>query len=224
MIRYTAILLFIVPILISKKADAQQMIVDDAAVTTQRSFQIESWYGTEESWFQPAVSVTRWLELTAGMIFDSSDGLEPDNWFIEFKAVPGDVEVDGWAYGLVLAPVFNFDGDLDEFFSYVLFSKMILDGSSVLHLNLGMEGFNEHDREYAFTSGIRGDFGIRDRVMILSEIFTSNFETPSFQTGLRLAVIPDLIEMDVTYGEGFRKGMSYPGFNIGIAITPDRMW
>lgn len=61
-------------------------------------------------------------------------------------------------------------------------------------------------------------------MMILSEIFTSNLETPSFQAGLRFSVIPDRVEVDITYGEGFRRGVGYPGFNIGIAVTPDRLW
>lgn len=223
-IKLVSILLIFVLALISQRANAQQMIVDDAAVITHRSFQIEAWYGTEESWFQPAVSATKWLELTSGLIFDSSDGFEADNWFAEFKAVPGDLEVDGWAYGLVLAPVFDFDGDFNEFYSYVPVSRMILNESSVLHINLGVEGFKVNGWEYAFTSGIRGDFGITDRVMILSEIFTSKLETPSFQTGLRFTVLPDLVELDITYGEGFRRGMNYPGFNIGIAITPESLW
>lgn len=223
-LKAASILLIFLLALFTHKAEAQQMIVDDAAVTTHRSFQIETWYGTEESWFQPGIAATRWLEIAPGIIFDSSDGFEAANWLIELKAVPGDLEEDGWAYGLVIAPVFNFDGDFEEFYSYVPYSKMILNDSSILHVNLGIEGFNADGWEYGFTTGIRGDFGISDRVMILSEIFTSNFETPSFQAGVRFSLIPDFVEMDITYGEGFRRGMNYPGFNIGIAITPDSLW
>ncbi len=223
-IKYVFILLIFALSLILQRADAQQMVVDDAAVTTHRSFQIETWYGTEESWFQPAVSASRWLEITAGLIFDSSAGFETDNWFVEFKAVPGDLDEAGWAYGLVFAPVFDFDGDFREFYSYVPVSINFLNDTSVLHLNLGAEGSDADGWEYGFTSGIRGDFGITDRVMILSEIFTSNLGTPSFQAGLRFTLLPDLVELDITYGENFRRGMSYPGFNIGVAFTPDRLW
>lgn len=158
------------------------------------------------------------------LILYSSDGFEADNWFVEFKVVPGDLEEAGWAYGAVFAPVFNFNGDFEEIYSYVPISKMIFNESSVLHVNLGVDGLYLDRWEYAFTSGIRGDFGIGERMMVLSEIFTSNFETSVFQAGLRFVVIPDRVELDITYGEGFRRGMSYPGFNIGIAITPDRLW
>lgn len=210
--------------LISQSANAQQMIVDDAAITTHRSFQIETWYGTEESWFQPAVSATKWLEIATGLIFDSSDGFDADSWFVEFKAVNRDLEEEGWAYGLVFAPVFNFDGDFSEFFSYVPVSINILNASSVLHINLGVQGINETGWTYAFTSGIRGDFGITDRVTALSEVFTSNLKLPAFQSGLRFSVLPDLVELDITYGRGFRSGERFPGFNVGIAITPDALW
>ncbi|MCC5913574.1 MAG: hypothetical protein JJU46_04290 [Balneolaceae bacterium] len=221
--------------ILHNRADAQQMIVDDAAVTTELSFQVEAWYGTEESWFQPGIAVTPWLEFASGLIFDSSNGFEAANWLLEFKAVPGDLEAEGYAYGLVAAPVFNFDGEIEEFFSYIPVSMMLPDQASVLHINLGIEGTNNEfvevangsagsEWEWAFTTGIRGDFALSERVAILSEIFTANFETPSFQGGFRFSIVPDLVEMDVTYGQGFRSGMDYPGLNVGIAITPDSLW
>ena len=220
---------------VHQQAKAQQMIIDDAAVTTERSFQIETWYGTEESWFQPGVAVTPWLEFAPGLIFDSSNRFEAANWLLEFKAVPGDLEAEGYAYGLVAAPVFNFDGEIEEFFSYVPVSKMLPDQATVVHINMGIEGTKnefieatngspDSEWEWAFTTGIRGDFAISDRVTILSEIFTANFETPSFQGGFRFSIIPDLMEMDLTYGQGFRSGMDYPGFNVGIAFIPDSLW
>ena len=99
-----------------------------------------------------------------------------------------------------------------------------MNDSSVLHFNVGVEGFNVDGWEYEFTTGVRGDFGIFDRVALLTEIFTGNFETPAFQAGFRFELFPELVEMDVTYGEGFERSANYPGFNIGVAITPDSMW
>ncbi len=210
-----------------KTGYAQQMIVDDAAITTHRSIQVETWYGTQESWFQPAIGATSWLEIGPGIIFNSSDGFVASNWLVEFKAVWGDHEVNGLSWGVVAAPVYDFDGILEEFYSYLPVTAEFGDGFSVLHLNLGVEGVRPDesaDMEYAFTTGIRGDFVLTNRVALLSELFTSDFETPSFQAGLRFTLIPDRLEMDITYGEGIRQGMDYPGFNVGIAITPDRLW
>lgn len=203
---------------------AQQMIVDDAEITTYRSVQFEGWYGTQESWIQPGIGVTQWLEIAPGLIFDSADGFETSNWLIELKTVPGDLEQDGWAYGLVAAPVFNTDNQIEEFFAYVPISTLMVRDSSVLHLNLGVEGFDVDGWEFGITTGARMDWGIADRVTILSEVFTTDLETPAFQAGLRFEIIEELVELDITYGQGFRSGMEYPGFNAGIAITPDSIW
>lgn len=46
----------------SAPSHAQQMVVDDAEITTTRSFQIESWIESEETWILPAFGVASWLE------------------------------------------------------------------------------------------------------------------------------------------------------------------
>ena len=101
---------------------------------------------------------------------------------------------------------------------------MILNNSSVLHLNVGFEAVQEDEWEYEIITGIRGDFGISDRFALLGEVAAANFADAFFQGGFRISLIPDLLEMDITYGEGFRRQETAPGFNIGIAFTPDSLW
>jgi len=218
-IKITVLQLIFTFAIFSQTATAQQMIVDDATITPYRSTQLEFWYGTEESSFQLNIGSTRWLNISPAVNFKSVEGFEANSWLIELKAVPGDLGEDEWAYGLILAPVFNFDGNLEEFYTYVSYSKTILSRSSVIHINFGVEGANIGGWELVSTSGVRGDFSLSNHVTMLFEVFTSNFETPSFQGGVRLSFIPDFMEMDITYGHGFHRGMSYPGLNIGMAIT-----
>jgi hypothetical protein len=219
----TILLIFTLAIF-HQKADAQQMFVDDAAVTTYKSFQIETWYGSRESWFLTAVSPIRGLELGTGLGFDSRDGFDPANWILEAKYVPGDLEGIGWAIGGVAGLLYDLDGDIEEVFAYIPYSRMILNGSSVLHLNAGFEAVKEEEWEYELIKGIRGDFGITDRFAILSEFAAANFGDLFYQGGIRISIVPDLLEMDITYGEGFRRMETAPGFNVGIALTPDRLW
>ena len=40
------------------------------------------------------------------------------------------------------------------------------------------------------------------------------------QEGIRFSMVPDLLEMGITYGEGFRRMETAPGFNIGIVFMP----
>ncbi len=203
---------------------AQQMIVDDAEVATYRSFQVETWYGSRESWALVAISPIQGLELGTGIGLDSRDAMDPSNWIIEAKYIPMDLEGSGWATGLTAGLLYNFDGDLEEAYAYIPFSRLILNESSVLHLNIGFEAINEADWEYELFTGLRGDFGITDRIAILSEVAAANFDDLFYQAGLRFSLVPDLLEMDITYGEGFRRMETAPGFNIGIAFTPDALW
>lgn len=207
-----------------QEAEAQQMFVDDAAVTTERSFQIETWYGSRESWFLTAISPVQGLEIGTGIGVDSRDGFDPSNWILEAKFVPGDLEATGSAVGLAAGALYNFDGEFEEYFAYIPYSRMILDDSSVLHFNVGFEAIQDEEWEYELITGLRGDFGITDRFALLGEVAAANFNDAFYQGGIRISLVPDLLEMDITYGEGFRRQETAPGFNIGIAFTPDTLW
>lgn len=224
LIRVGIVALIALMLVFANQAAGQQMVVDDAEITTHRALQVESWYGSIESWMMPAVGATSFLEVAGGLAFDSRDGLSPDLWMFEAKNVPGDLEADGATYGLVTGIMWDMDRELDELYAYIPYSRMILNDSSVLHLNAGWAMFGGDEYEHALIYGIRSDFGVHGRVSILSEVFTENFETPSFQAGLRFELFEELLEMDITYGQGFQSGIEEPGFNIGIAFTPERMW
>ncbi len=223
-IKAASILFIFVLALFSQKADAQQMFVDDSEVTTYRSFQIETWYGSRESWFLTAISPVRGLEIGTGIGFDTREGLEPTNWIFEGKYAAVDLEERDWGVGAVAGLLYDFDGEFEELFAYIPYSRMILNESSVLHINIGFEAVQEIDWEYEIITGIRGDFGLTDRFTLLGEVAAANFADAFYQGGIRISLIPDLLEMDITYGEGFRRQETAPGFNVGIAFTPDRLW
>jgi len=210
--------------LVDQNASAQQMFVDDAAVTTERSFQIETWYGSRESWFLTAISPVQGLEIGTGIGVDSRDGFDPSTWILEAKFVPGDLEATGSAVGIAAGALYNFDGEFEEYFAYIPYSHMILNDSSVLHFNVGFDAVRDEEWEYELITGLRGDFGLTDRFALLGEIAAVNFGDAFYQGGIRISLIPDLLEMDITYGEGFRRQETTPGFNVGIAFTPDTLW
>ncbi len=207
-----------------QKAEAQQMFVDDAAVTTERSFQVETWYGSRESWFLTAISPVQGLELGTGIGVDSRDGFDPANWILEAKYAPGDFEETGSAIGIASGLLFNFDGNLEEFYAYLPYSQTIFNNSSVLHINAGFEAIQDEEWEYELITGIRGDFGLTNRLAVLGEVAAANFADAFYQGGIRLSLVPGLLEMDITYGEGFRRQETAPGFNIGISFTPETLW
>ncbi len=101
---------------------------------------------------------------------------------------------------------------------------MHLGYESILHLNLGIVSNKKDTWEHEIIYGLRADIQLIDEIYILSELFAINFELPGFQFGLRTILIDELLEADITWGKGFEKGITEPGFNVGIAYTPARIW
>lgn len=212
--------------LLSNTASAQQMVVDDATVLIDKQAQLEAWYGTEQSWIQPSFSLNHLWDFTPGIIFNTADDGSIHQLFGELKYIPTDLDFDGYSYGWAGAMFFDTDGRVDRVYTYIPFTKYILDRTSQVHLNIGLDGRNDADGDfgYGFLTGARADIGLTDRFTILSEVFTTDFETPSFQAGVRFDVVPDLFNIDVTYGESFKSEIDYPGLNIGIALKPNKIW
>ena len=103
------------------------------------------------------------------------------------------------AYGMVTGLLYDFDAYLEEFFAYLVYSKMFMQNSSVLHLNLGWESVDEGQGfEHGVVTGIRGDFGILNRFTILSDFAFMNFRDTFYQGGIRIGLKPGLLEIDIT--------------------------
>lgn len=207
-------------------AQAQQMVVDDATVMIDKQAQLEAWYGSEQSWIQPSFSLSHLWDVTPGIIFNTADDGSIYQLFGELKYVPTDLDFDGYSYGWTGAMFFDTEGRVDRVYTYLPFTKYIFDRTSQVHMNIGFDGRDDAvgDFEYKFFTGLRADLGLTDRFTILSEVFTTDFETPSFQAGVRFDVVPDLFNIDVTYGESFKSEIDYPGLNIGIALKPNKIW
>ncbi len=208
----------------SKVAFSQQSIVDDAAVTTQRSFQLESWYGAFESELVPAVALTSRLEAGAAFVFDSKDNFSFTGYSLEVKAVSADFEETGSAFGLFAGFGFDESSSFEELITYIPYSRVILNDSSALHLNLGLSLVDAGDDwEAGVIYGVRTDIALHERFTLLTEVFAEN-DTFGFQAGGRVGIVPGLLEMDIMYGRGFDSYAEFPGFTLGLAFTPDAVW
>lgn len=223
-IKFSILVLIALFFVFAESLNAQQMQIDDAAVTTHRSFQIETWRGDFETIFQPAVGVTSNLELSTGLFFDTKSDFSFAGWSLEAKYVHMDLDDAGSAWGLVAGSFFSDEASIEEIFVYVPYSRFILGGSSVLHFNAGLAFSELNDGTHTdFIYGVRGDFGVHDRLSLLSEVFAVGSDF-GYQAGVRFGIIPDLLELDVTYGHDFSRRNTFPGFTVGIAFTPDRLW
>ncbi len=203
-------------------ANGQQMVVDDAGVTDYKAFQLEDWAGTEESWILPAVSPLRGLELAAGAVITDDETFAVTEAKYMFRAPANNRAGFGIVAGALAAP-------FGEFYSYVPVTLPLIDERVVLHGNLGYmlerheeeHGDHSHTHEdHFFTWGARADVALAAPVTLLGELFGLNDETPDFQVGFRLEILPGLLEMDFTYGNNLSRQSSGLGFTAGLAWTP----
>lgn len=203
-------------------ASGQQMVVDDAEVTEFRAFQLETWLGTEESWILPAYSPVRGLELAVGAVITDDETFAVTEAKYMFRAPANNRAGFGLVAGALIAP-------FEEFYTYVPVTLPLLEERIVLHGNAGYmlerheieHGDHTHTHEdHFFTWGARADVALFGPVTLLGELFGANDETPDFQVGMRLEILPGLLEMDFTYGNNFSRASSGLGFTAGLAWTP----
>ncbi len=205
-------------------AHSQQMWVDDAEITTYPSFQLETWYGSIESWFLPAISPLPCLELSTGVSFDSDDDFRHTSWLFEGKVAPSFAITDEHGFAMVAGFTTSPEIRTESAYLYVPYTRSILNNNSLLHVNLGYSATRDEEWNHGVFYGIRADIDMGSRTQLLSEIFTTDFDTPGFQAGVRIFLIDELLEMDITYGRGFDSEVDEPGFNLGLAFTPPPLW
>jgi len=209
---------------VSKFAVGQQMVVDDADITTYRSFQTEIWYGSIDSWVLPAASPFSFLETSIGVGFNSKESFAHNAWLFETKYAPEFFRVDEHAVSLVTGITTDPGLTFESFYMYAPYTREILGNTSLLHVNLGYELKNNDGLEHEIFYGIRSDIELSDRLYLLSEVFTSNLDPPAFQAGVRIILLDELLEADITWGRGMEEGVRAPGFNFGLTYTPSPMW
>ena len=200
----------------------QQLVVDEAETSEYRGFQLEAWLGTEESWILPVFSPVGRLELVAGAVITDDETHAVTEAKYMFRAPANNRAGFGLVAGTLIAP-------FGEFYSYIPVTFPLLDERAVLHGNLGymlerhdeQHGDHTHTRDdHLLTWGVRADIAAFGPVSLLGELFGENSDRPDFQVGFRLELLPDLLEMDFTYGNSFSRQSSGLGFIVGVAWTP----
>ncbi len=223
-IKIGLLLILLLSLSVSKNAHAQQWVIDDAAITTYRSFQIESWYGEMDSYFLPAVSPLPFLELSAGICLATRQGFELSHWLFETKIVPGDFEQSGSAAGISLGIELSPGMVFQTFYANLPYTFQVFANKGLIHANIGYLVFQNSRWNHEAFYGLRLDYQINQYVLILSEVFATNLNLPGFQAGLRIILKEGLLEADISWGRGLKEGIKTPGLNIGIAFTPDALW
>jgi hypothetical protein len=204
-------------------AAAQQFATDDAALTRFRSVQVEAWAGRYSAWLLPAAHLIPDLELSAGagLLRDNEGHYRPD-YVVQAKWLPYETEPGGWGLAFALGTGVGRQQQvrdlpvpgLHDLFAYAALSRSFGADAAVLHANGGWRYRDNTDHRGTWAA--RGDLRLHLRVTAIAELYGVGWNSPTYQAGFRLAVVPDLVSADLSYGWGAESAR----FVVGVAVTP----
>lgn len=212
---------------------ARPFVTDDARLTTGGSCQLESWTRiyphSQEVWALPACNPAGNFEVTLGGGRARNDGEQKTaDYVLQAKTLFKPLESNGWGIGLALGTVRHPEihpgpNQLGNTFAYIPMSVAFLDDRLVLHTNLGwLRDKASHSNR--LTWGVGGEFQLSDRLMAIAETFGDDRQRPYWQTGLRYAIIPGLLQVDTTVGRQFSGTDNGQWLSFGLRLTPDRLF
>lgn len=212
---------------------ARPFMTDDARITTAGSCQLESWtrrYSDRtENWALPACNPTGNFEITAGTGHFHSDRVSHSNdYVLQGKTLLRPLETNDWGWGVAVGVVrhpsrYPGPNQLGNHYIYLPLSASTLDDRVVVHANLGWTS-DRQTRQSSTTWGGGVEYWVHPRWMLIAEAFGDDRQKPFVQTGLRLSVVPGLLQIDATRGTqpnglGQKSWMSF-----GLRYTPDKLF
>ena len=211
---------------------ARPFMTDDARVTTTGSCQVEAWArhaaDRSESWLLPACNPNGHFEVTAGGGRFRTDGAPgASDHVIQGKTLLRALSPNDWGWGVAVGqvthpgaqPGLNPSGSR---YIYVPLSLSMRDDQVVVHMNLGWTREQRTRRDLA-TWGVGVEYWAHPKAMLIAETFGDDRQKPWLQTGLRLTLIPGLLQIDATRGVQPHGGGG--GWrSLGLRYTPDKLF
>lgn len=217
-------------LLVSMNAYAgRPMVTDDAGITEHRHCELESWYqrgrGTDEQWALGACNLTGNLELTLGWTRERQrQGGSTENLAVmQFKTVLRDVEEHDWGVALAIGTEVNRKAQFNNAGYYALLpvTWSVNDGQQLIHFNLGLA----HDAESHENDGLWG-LGLEHALTSRSSLFVESFgqfdEDPLYQLGAAYWLVPDRLQLDVSYGDRWVNRDRDRFFSVGFVWHSSR--
>ena len=212
---------------------ARPFVTDDARLTTAGSCQLESWVRvyphSRETWALPACNPGGNLEFTVGggwARYDEAPATK-DQVF-QLKTLFKPLETDGWGWGLAVGTVRHPEVNpgpnlLGNTYAYVPVSASFLADKAVVHANLGWLRDKATRRDNA-TWGLGGEYVLGSRVSAIAETFGDNRGKPYWQTGARIFIVPERVQVDATVGRQLSGPRTGQWISIGLRLTPGRLF
>lgn len=212
---------------------ARPFVTDDARLTTGGSCQLESWMrlypNSKELWALPACNPTGNLEFTFGGGRERSQGEQAtDDYVFQIKTLFRPLDTNGWgvgfAAGTIRHPKINPGPNiLGNTYAYIPLSISLNDDKAIVHANIGWLKDKASDLNSA-SWGIGGEFKLHSKLLGIAETYGDNRGMSYGQIGVRYSVIPDLFQVDATFGQQLSGLGDSNWVSFGIRYTPQKLF
>lgn len=212
---------------------ARPFITDDARLTTGGSCQLESWLriypDSQEVWALPACNLSGNLEVTVGGGRAKFEGGSATNDYVfQAKTLFRPLEVNGWGWGLAAGTIRHPEitpgpNMLGNSFAYIPISVSLNDDKLIVHANLGW--LKDKASGLDSTSwGVGGEFKLHPKLLGIAETYGDNRGMSYGQVGVRYSVIPDLFQVDASFGQQLSGPGESHWLSFGLRYTPDQLF
>jgi hypothetical protein len=217
----------------------QQFAVNEAGIGDRNACQFEAWHGQSESWISPACHLIPDFEVAVGIGLVDDGGSSRDlKYAVEGRYSFRSLRPNDFAIGLIAgigvdprSPLSA--GLVPEYFAYVPTTISLFDDRSHLHGNLGWTYHgspndmrvhaHDHAGHHAFTWGLRTDFWVLTRMALVAQVFGEDRSYPEVELGARFSIVPDRIDIDLSWGTHTEPGFSGNGLALGVSWTQPRL-
>lgn len=191
-------------------------VTDDATIVDD--CQLESWWQREDAdnalWVMPACNVAGVeLGLGAAKTAKGNDNL----YVLAAKTELKTLQTNG--YGITVGAEYEFPaqntkhGDIHVNFA---FSKSWLDDQFIVHANAGRIMRDEaHDD---WTSGIAVQWEAAENQWLFAELYREEAGRPSYQLGYLTEVLPERLQLDISYGNHLHEKGGEDFFSVGAVF------
>lgn len=211
---------------------AGSMNVDDAQVLDAGKCQLETWGkfnrdGTER-WLNPSCNLTGNLEVSWGNAWQrDAGGMYLSGSQLQGKTVFRELTPGGFGVGMLAGASRETDsGDDGHSRSWNVFSKLLTsfsfrDDAVLLHTNVGFNRIGA-ERTTRLSWGLGNETRLSPQFSFIGEVFGENKGKPGYQAGVRTIVVPERVELDLTYGNTFGRETEGRYVVLGLRfITPE---
>ncbi|MFM1910769.1 MAG: hypothetical protein RJB18_160 [Pseudomonadota bacterium] len=227
------VLLFLLLFISHQAFAARPFVTDDARLTNAGSCQIEAWtrvyQHSHELWALPACNPWGNFELTLGGSFAKVDGQNATlDSAIQAKTLFRALKTNDWGIGLALGKISHEDlsagpNQYGNTYGYIPASLSLMDDQVILHTNIGLL----HDKESKknnITWGLGSEIKVKPNLLGIAEVYGDNRSNPYLQVGFRYSVIPNLFQIDSTYGQQINGDSELKWISFGLRYTPDMLF